>query len=393
MFDNRAKPPNAFMATRTDGRSWNVGVRTDTLIGLHADASFATINQRQQGISPLFNAMTSYEQPVVGLTLTQSLWRNSFGRAMREKNDADRATSRKTLIDARFRLKNLLLSAENTYWSLVSYTEVIRLQQENVDRARRLRDYMKQKVRQRLMDDVDYLQAEVSYESRELEHKTSLDARAVLARSFNTLRGADSDATEPLSELPKGDLLMKTARDPSKRMSREDFRSIYEGAKISEGMALSAESMIAPKLDLVGSISSNPLDGKPSTAHAQALEGRNPNWTIGVQFSIPLDYRLIKDMRRSYRVSRAVAADKFAQAEFEERRAWDDLLKQNLESQERFEKATSIEKISSQLVERERQRCSTDARPPFRPSPSRPRWRARRSIACRRSSIWSKSTT
>lgn len=267
-----------------------------------------------------------------------------------------RASSRRALLDAKLQLKNLTLQAENTYWSVVSFTEIIRLQQENVERARRLRDYMKQKVAQRLMDDVDFLQAAASCESRELEHKTSSDARSVAVRALNTLRGRNDDDVETLSELPKGDLLMKAVKDPSKRMTREDFRSIYEYSKITEGQALSAESQIAPQLDLVAGISGNGMDGKSTTAYREAAAGKYPNWNVGVIFSLPLDYRLIGSMRQSYRTARASARDWAEQAEYGERRAWDDLLKQNQESQDRFRRAVGIEEIQSRLVERERKR-------------------------------------
>jgi outer membrane protein TolC len=356
LFDNKAPPPNKFMPARTIGRNWDVGVRTKTVIGLDGKAYYSTSNSQLIGLSPQVPATTSYEQPQFGLSLTQHLWRDGFGGATRQQVAAQDATSRKALLDAKFKLKNLLLQAENTYWSLVSYGEIIRLQQENIDRARRLRDYMKTKLNQRLVDDVDFLQAQASLESRELEHRTSVDQRAVLARQFNTLRGAEGDQIDALSDLPKGDLLLKTARDPSKRMSREDFRAIFESARTLEGNARFAQGNIAPQLDLVGSVSTNGMDGKTSNAYQQSFTDKYPNLSIGVSFSIPLDYRLIRDMRRSYNVARQNAEDMMAQSEYSERRAWEDLVQQNHESQGRFEKAQSIETISTELVQRERQR-------------------------------------
>ena len=357
LYDNKAQPTNLFAPSRTQGRDWKSGVRTTkSLIGLNADLFYTTQNQRLGGLSPLVPAITSYELPQLGLTLTQSLWRDGFGAASRSSASAARAASRQALLDARFKLKNLLLKAENTYWSIVSYGEVIRLQQENVDRARRLRDYMRGKLNQKLVDDVDYLQAQASFESRELEHKTSLDQRALSARLFNTLRGVESDQIETLAELPKGDFLLKTTRDPNKRMSREDFRSIFEAARMMENDAQSKESIIKPQLDLVGTVSTNGMDGKTTTAYEESLTDKYPNWSIKVVFSMPLDYHLISDMRRSYKVAREQATNTMAQSEYDERRAWNDLIAQNRESQGRFEKAQSIETIQTQLVQRERQR-------------------------------------
>jgi outer membrane protein TolC len=217
------------------------------------------------------------------------------GRAL----EAQRAGSRIELLKRQFELKNLLLRAENAYWNLVSLNQIVRLQEENVARAKKLNDWMSRRVGMRLVDDVDGLQAKASLEMRDLELQTSLDDRAVVARQFNILRGVPKDDVEPLAELPDPATILKGIRE-GQRMTREDFRMIFEQAEAGRFEAKAARSQIAPQLDLVGGVATNGLDRSAEISHEELRDLRNPTWNVGVVFSIPLDYSLIGNMKRSY---------------------------------------------------------------------------------------------
>lgn len=357
MFNNRAEPMTPFAASETKGRNWKVGIRDQTTFGLKADAYFQSTRSTLEGVTPgAFFPYVDYEQSAMGLTLTQSLWRDSFGDATRSKREATRAQSRADLLRAKFALKNLQLRAENTYWTLASYNEIIKRQEENLERAKRLRDYMANRASLRLFDDVDAMQSEAAYQQRQIELQNSMDARSAAIRQFNTLRGRNVEQLEALEELPTSEFMLKTVNDKSKRMSREDFAMIYEQANAAKAGASSAISMIRPQLDLVGGIGSNGLDTGTPAAYNEAALGRHPNWTVGLQFSIPIDYSLIGGMRNSYQAQKRAAEASIENARFSEERAWDDLLKQNREAQGLFERAIKLEELRTELVKRERQR-------------------------------------
>lgn len=356
IFDNREEPPNPFMAKETRGRKWQVGVREQTTFGLSADAFIASDRLNQLGINPNFVTVPDYEQSHIGLSLSQSLWRNGFGESNRADLQAAHAQIRLQILKTDYELKNLLLRAENTYWSLVSFDQIIQLQKENVDRSRKLRDHMHKKARLRLFDEVDAMQTEASFQQRELELETSLNDRAALSRDFNTLRGKSTDEVEPLQELPANEMMLKQVKDPNKRMSREDFRMIAEQAVIAEQTAQSSISSLHPKLDLVGSISSYGLDKDTSPALRESQTGKYPDWNVGVVFSVPLDYRLIGDIAHAFKAQKQAAASQKEQARFEEDRAWDDILQKNKEAQSLFERSVRLEDLMTKLVNSERRR-------------------------------------
>lgn len=356
LYDNRAEPVNPFSPTRTQDTGWRAGVRDQTLWGLGADLYVGNNHTELSGVNPTFIPLSDYHHSVVGLQLTQSLWRNGFGEASRGDYDAAKAASRIAYLQSKFQLKNLLTRAENTYWSVVSYNQIVKLQEENVDRAVKLRQWMNRRAGMRLVDDVDALQAQAAAEQRELELMQSLDERAALMRVFNTLRGVDSDGVQELVELPTSDFLLKMVKDPTQKMTREDFGILYEQAIAAAATAKAERSKVRPQLDLVAGVNSNGLDPRRSEASSEAYALENPTWNVGVTFSIPLDYTLLGDSRRSARAKKKAAEDKLTAAKFNEERAWDDILKQRQEAQRRFEKSTNLEKTQTQLVKRERSR-------------------------------------
>lgn len=356
ILDNRAQPLNALSPVETKGRQWKTGVRDKTPYGLNADVFVLGNRTTLEGVDRRFVNPADYEQSSVGTSLTLNLWRDGFGQGTRAGINAKRAEAEAALLDAKFALKNILLKAENTYWSLVSYNEILKLQEENVERARRLRDWMKNRAGLRLFDDVDAMQAEASFQQRELELQTSLDERAGFVRTFNTLRGYTNEQLDGLDELPTSEFMMKTVNDKSKRMSREDFRKIYLQADALAQQSIAANSQIRPQLDLFGDIQSNGLDVNTRDSYDEATKLHHPSWNIGIRFSVPLDYSLIRELKQAYKAQARSAEEQRQQALYSEARAWDELLKQNREAQGRFERSVKLETLQTDLVKRERVR-------------------------------------
>ncbi|MGE3681454.1 MAG: TolC family protein [Bdellovibrionales bacterium] len=356
LFDDRDEATNSFSPFRKQGDSWRLGVRDLNRWGTKTDVFVESQRFDLTVPNPQLIPLRDYADVKAGVQLTQPLWRNGFGGATRAEMEAQRAISRLELLRSRFDLKNLILKAQNTYWSLVSLGQVVKLQEENVERARKLRDWMSSRARLRLVDDVDALQAQASLEQRELELQSSRDEWATMARQFNTLRGVDHDRIEPLPDLPPGEILLTEAKDSRVQMTREDFRMIYERAMANASRARAARLNLGPQLDLVGGITTNGLDAETARAYDEVQGLEHPSWQVGVVFSVPLDYSLIGNMKQSYEAAARAAEHAREHARFAEQRAWEDLLAQKAEAQRRFSKALSLENTQTSLVRKERQR-------------------------------------
>lgn len=357
MDDKKPQANPAFMGTETQATTWRVGLRKQTEFGLGADLYFDSQRINMVNVSPQFIPVNDYMQSTAVLQLTQSLWRNGFGEFTRAQVESTRAANESSLFQSRFKLKSILLNAQNLYWSVVSFNQIVKLQQENVDRAKRLRDYMNKKSRMRLYEDTDAMQAEAAYQSRELELESSLDDRSSVMRQFNTLRGMDSDAVRDLDDLPTDQMMLDALKTPAGKMSREDFEMLRAQARAARAQAKGAESQLKPQLDLQASFATNGRDGLTSVANSQNGDlNEYPTWSVGLNFSVPLDFGLIHDLKHGYSAAKQSAEDLDSEAVFTQARTWDDLAKQKREAQGRYERALNIEKITTQLVKREQQR-------------------------------------
>lgn len=357
MDDKKPTAQPMFMGTETKAESWRAGLRKQFEYGLGADLYFNAQRSNVVNASPQFMPVPDVMESSAVLNLQQSLWRNGFGESTRAKIDADKAETDANLLQSKFKLKNILLNAENAYWSVVTYNEVVKLQQENVERAKKLRDYMTKRTKMKLYDETDALQAQAAFETRELELQKSLDERAALIRQLNTLRGMDSDQIETLESLPSK-AMMAEAQQGAKggQMTREDFALLRAQARAGEAKAKYAKSQIQPQLDISAQIATNGRDGTTGDSYYQAGTDHYPTWKIGLNFSIPLDFGMIRDLSRGYRKAHDAAEATNEQAAFSEARMWQDLNHQKGEAKGRFERSQSVEKIQTELVKRERTR-------------------------------------
>lgn len=355
MSDNRMQPPVQFQARRTIGERWRFGARDQTTFGLSTDVFMTNTHTNIIGVNPAFFPLREYHQPAVGIELTQSFWRNGFGKATRAELKAQQSASRMNLMKHQFAMKNLMLKAKNTYWSLVSIDQIINLQKENVDRAKKLSTWMSSRADMRLMDDVDALQAQASLETREMELQVSIDDQAVLLRQFNTLRAAPNDSSVELSDLPSKEDLLKIQKT-SGRMSREDFKIAFEDAEMQKNQAIASKSKILPQLDLKGKITTNGLSGNFSEATERMWTGAYPAWEVGVSISFPLDLSLLGNLKNAFDAQNRATDESKQNAKFTEERFWQDVTKQQAEAQVRFHKALKLEQLQTKLVKKEQQR-------------------------------------
>lgn len=355
--DRKETMAPAFMGDRTLSKDWKLGLRQQTTFGLSGDVYYENSTSDLDGVSPQLLPSPGFTDTKGAVDVKFSFWRNGFGEQNRAELRAGRANLRIAWLKAKMGLKDLLLKAQNTYWTVVSYNQVIKLQQENVERARRLRDRYAKKADLKLFDDIEAIKAEASLAARDLELEQSTNERAAAVREFNRLRGIASEQAEDLDVLPEKELLMRRSKS-SHRMSREDLQVVFENAKLTEAQSTAERSKIRPQLDLVGYAATNGHDALQDPAYRETAHFNNPTYRVGLQFSMPLDFSLLAKLRESHRSAIKAAADQTQAAAFDEERVWNDLLEQKKDAQSRFEKALNVERLNTTVVKRERQRLS-----------------------------------
>lgn len=354
VFDDRTPPLFPFSPNRTNGNNWKLGIQKQTTFGLSGQLYFENRNAVLGGVDPNFFPLFDYSQGRAVLELKQSLWRNGFGEQTRSNLEADISAMKADLENKKFQLKKLLLEAENTYWSMVTYNQIVALQEENAERAKKLSSWMTKQGRMKLSDDVDVMQSQTAYEMRQLELETSRQDRNAMARVFNTLRGNNSQNVEPLEELPA--FKEKILVDIQKKVAREDFAALKTAARAQEMKAKSTKSALKPQVDLVGLVASNGLDQRFSGTYQQIENNQFPAWSVGVQVKFPLNFSLSSQLKTAALNEMRAAQESSLNADFQLQQAWQDTLEKRRDYYNVYTRSKDIETAYNTIVQKERKR-------------------------------------
>lgn len=354
--DNEQETSNpSFMGYKTQSGTWSVGVKKQTQFGLSANLHLDYDHVIQFGVNTAFVPQPDYQESHAVLELQQSFWKNGFGEETSAKVRAARAANRASYLKAKYQLKNLLLSAEDIYWSVASLNRIVDLQKANIERAKKLAARMGRRAKANLVDDVDALQSEAALEARELELKQSLEQKNEMLRQFHALLGENSMDDVLLDPLPSKEwrAQLNTLGGPDR--FREDFQAQREMAHATKAQARSSRSDLKPEFDLVASYSTNgrSTDWQDSVAGMETTH--HPDWRVGVNFSVPLDFGLVKKLKSGYSALENAANDQIAAANLYESRTWRQLVQKRQDAQDEYERAAKIEKLRSKIVQREHQ--------------------------------------
>ena len=288
------------------------------------------------------------------IELSQSLWRNFMGSEYEANEQAQLAQVQASRLNDQFTIKQLLIKAENTYWRLVFAEESLKVQKESLARAIKLRDWNSKRMRNNLVDEADYLQAEANLQARELEVENSLIELTTARQEFNSVR----QSTEEVAVLDKSAAdreFLLTAKLPEKSGVREDVQIAIENQRLGAANTLLGSERNKPNLELYGSYSMWGRDQKYSKAYTESVGGTQPWSVVGLRFSTPLDFGALSDYRKGYAQEKVAAELTSRRKVYEVDREYDIL-------SQRFEQFKKRLKLSKRMEELQQRKLTAEKR-------------------------------
>lgn len=356
-FSDDKRPTNApsFQGTQTIRNTFRAGLIQNFSTGTKATISYNIYKTEINGASPGVLARDSFYDVAPQIELSQSLWRNFMGAEFDANVEAQRAQVESSRLNDQFSLKQLLVRAENAYWRLAFAEQALQVQMESLDRARKLRDWNANRMRNNLVDEADYLQAEANLQNRELEQETALIELETAKREFNSIRQSNEDIQLTSAGLPNREELM-TLKLPEKSGQREDVLIAIENQKVINANSALGTERNKPNLELYGSYSLNGRDEKYRPAYDQATDGTKP-WTIvGLRFSTPLDFGALSDYKKGYAQEKVAAELTARRKSYEVDREWEILSQRFDEFKKRLTLSKRMEEVQSKKLTAEKRR-------------------------------------
>ncbi|MCB1229509.1 MAG: TolC family protein [Verrucomicrobiae bacterium] len=243
----------------------------------------------------------------------------------------------------------------SAYRSLKVRDEAIALAQKLVEDNQARRDQGK-------MTDVDVQEAEVAVSIRQ-EERISADTDYV--ERLNALRVLINPVDDPMvggrivPTTPFQTWTPEMDRDDLMSMAKEN-RDDYEVARLElereESRVEYALNQKKPRVDLQASVGSYGLDGDFSGTYGESFSGQGPEWSVGVQVSIPLGNRQAKQQLAIARKQAEQARLKEARLDLVVALELDTVLNRIETAAKRLETAKKTSELSQSFLESEAQR-------------------------------------
>lgn len=353
--DQREVNSPTFQGNQTTVNTYSLGFEQQTNFGLSGRLYYNYNDTTITGADPMFLPNPNFYTTGPVLELTQSFGRNGFGREIRATQEAQAASALASRYSASFRQTAIGADAESAYWSLALSRELVESVKENLTRSERIRDWNAQRVRTQLADRSDLLQAEAAVLARQLELKNAMDEERNAARSFNTMRGLDSDVVqEQLVGITQAGI--RDLKIPERAQFRDDVKAAEQQKEAAEANAQLSIERNRPTVDVFANLGLNGRDPTSGEAVSESFSTSHPNTTVGVRVNVPLDLSLLKKSRDAYSQEATAADLTYQRTVFEQERLWSSLTQRFDESRERLKLAVEIEKAQKQKLDHERER-------------------------------------
>lgn len=342
---------------RTDHHFFEVGLIQQFNFGLQGKLGYNISRTKIFNASPAFLPQSQFHDGVASLELSQSLWRNFWGREARSQETIITAEAQAKKYSENFRVASILAEAETLYWSLSQLRKVVVVQKESLERAQKIRVWNQRRLSSGLGESSDFLQSDANFKAREYELKTALQDVNNLERAFNSLRGIDSDILEDdLQDVDSSKI--KALALPKKAEMRDDTKAALELQKLTKASADLSIEKNKPTFELYGTYALNGRDPLKEEAFSNSFKTNHDTKAVGVRFVAPLDFGSTRDNISGYKKEWIAAEQNFQRKLFEQDQQWNDLVTKFEDAKIKLSLIEKIEQAQKIKASNERDRLN-----------------------------------
>ncbi len=236
------------------------------------------------------------------LGVTQSLWQNSFGRQTALRRQRDQEEIRSRLLTLILDRQEILVELELLYWDIAYAQQEVKIREENLERSRLILDWIRKRIERYAAEHVDLLQGQALVSSRELQLQLASD-------NLRTLQARLNEKLPLTAEFVPHDEDLKTDRElsslpadidfaPSTPVLIETLKAEAEAGFLEMKSRLESDRL-EPILEIGIAYGQQGLSTSFATSGRDAFSTNNNYHEIGVVYSTPLDFSLIRKSRQA----------------------------------------------------------------------------------------------
>jgi len=357
-FTEQNQALQIFRYDRIYTQNTQVGITQTSDFGLNTKLYYSLNHNTYKGLntSNLPNpalAQSSY-QSIPAIEVSLPLWQNRFGSLTQASKDSVYFQNEVQKLTAKSLSVSSLVAAEQSYWILVTARKTVEIQQSALKSAQQILDYVSKREKMNLGEKGDVLQAKALLESRKLFLQQARNDEKLAARDFNKQRYIDSaEVTEKLDGF-NFQKLQSFLVPQIMSGQRFDVKAQEANMKAAVANAKLDEESAKPSLNLYGSYLQNQIEATRSQALSSSLDQRGRAGTIGVKFSVPINFGITSEIKHGAIQSASAAKMNYRQQVFQQENDWQNLVQNLAIYKENLKLAQAIEAAQKSKLENER---------------------------------------
>lgn len=290
----------------------------------------------------------------LGLSLSQSLWKNAFGSATRLRWERQDAATAAEVGRYDLQKKLLLVEAEAVYWDYLYLQENLKIGRSSLERARRIEGWTRRRTNDGISDRADLLSAQALVAARQLQLVSAEDEFQAAKRKIRDLLELSESEPFPTinGDISKSRTLTSLVDGVSQSRSRQRVVALeaHMASLSAKALTLAAretDNAYRPDVVLSGAYNTNAFELNSTIPDVSGRLGDfdRPTWKVGLNMIYMFDTD-VKNAARSAARKEALASQLQSERKsIESESSWIELNRRYVEMNKRVEAAESINRL------------------------------------------------
>ncbi len=353
---------SAFSLIKNTQKEYSLGLGKKFTTGTSAQVTAAVGETTSTYSAGLGSSDLTQGYSSLGISLTQSLWKDFFGSTMRLNRQRNSVTESFEKKNIEWQYRQNLIAAEILFWDSIYVQEEVEQRKKSLDRATKILDWVKRRFGNGIGDKSDLLNAEGLLATRKLQLITSEDEKLALKEKIKDQMRSDLPVVEiemqaPL-EKPRSLFELAQVQEKEKSVIRMDAYLSVLDEKLKNLISEEVADSVRPDLTLGYLYKTNPNEASFGDAAGKLSQNTNPTSNISLQFVWFFSGTVKNSIRRSAEFDALSSKLKRDQTIRESQTSWSELVRRHQEFSKKVEAAFSMSDLQTKKSEFEREKLS-----------------------------------
>ena len=227
----------------------------------------------------------------LGISLTQSLWKDFFGTGTRLRQDRESALNQFETTRIDLQIRAAIFDAESVFWDYAFAQDDLKLKKSNLERAQRLEKWTSNRVSNGISDRADLMNVKALAALREVQYLTAQDEIKTQETKLREYMGIEnSELTPDVNEnaVLARDAVKELAKSNKNIIKIDSYLASLE-AKTKQFVAAEIKDSLRPDLALTASYGTSAYNREYPEVTKNIAETDRPKTFVGLNFSWAFD--------------------------------------------------------------------------------------------------------